>query len=92
MEFQVVEGSGSGGAAYTLKPSRYSNEDILLFIDVDNESMVEMKNTGPNGRPITRLDSIKQSILLFINAKLTINPNHRFAFASLSNSASWVVF
>uniref|UniRef100_A0A803LBE1 BRISC and BRCA1-A complex member 1 n=1 Tax=Chenopodium quinoa TaxID=63459 RepID=A0A803LBE1_CHEQI len=52
--------------------------------------MVEMKNTGPNGRPITRLDSIKQSILLFIHAKLTINPNHRFAFASLAKSASWV--
>ncbi|XP_021749678.1 uncharacterized protein LOC110715401 [Chenopodium quinoa] len=92
MEVQVVEGSGSGsgGAAYTLKANRYSNEDILFCIDVDTETLVEMKNTGPNGRPITRLDSIKQSILLFIHAKLTINPNHRFAFASLSNSASWV--
>ncbi|KMT17979.1 hypothetical protein BVRB_2g033250 [Beta vulgaris subsp. vulgaris] len=85
-----VEGSSSGGAPYTLKATKYNNEDILFCIDVDSESMSEMKNTGPNGRPITRLDSIKQSILLFIHAKLTINPNHRFAFASLSKSASWV--
>lgn len=94
MEVQVAEGSGSGGggggAAYTLKPTRYNNEDILFCIDVDTETLAEMKNTGPNGRPITRLDSIKQSILLFIHAKLTINPLHRFAFASLSKSASWV--
>ncbi|KNA21155.1 hypothetical protein SOVF_045970 [Spinacia oleracea] len=94
MEIQVVEGSGSGGgsggAAYKLKPTPYHKEDILFCIDIDTESMSEMKNTGPNGRPITRLDSIKQSILLFIHAKLTINPDHRFAFASLSNSAAWV--
>ena len=75
---------------YTLLPSRYSSEDILFCIDVDTESLVEMKVTGPNGRPITRLDSIKQAILLFINAKLSINPDHRFAFATLAKSASWV--
>ncbi|KAL2940213.1 BRISC and BRCA1-A complex member 1 [Bienertia sinuspersici] len=92
---EMVEGSGggggSGGAEYRLvQGSGYNNEDILFCVDVDSESLSEMKNTGPNGRPITRLDSMKQSILLFMHAKLTINPLHRFAFASLSNSASWV--
>uniref|UniRef100_A0A7C9EUS7 BRISC and BRCA1-A complex member 1 n=1 Tax=Opuntia streptacantha TaxID=393608 RepID=A0A7C9EUS7_OPUST len=83
-------GSAAAGPSYTLHPAKYSCEDILFCVDVDNESMVEMKNTGPNGRPITRLDSIKQSILLFINAKLTMNPDHRFAFAALGKTASWV--
>jgi hypothetical protein len=91
MEGIVVEGEGSGASRYTLKPTRISNEDILLCIDVDAESLVEMKSTGPNGRPLTRLDSIKQAILLFVNAKLSINPEHRFAFATLSKSASWVL-
>ncbi|KAK9683857.1 hypothetical protein RND81_10G169600 [Saponaria officinalis] len=87
-----IEGSSGGGITptYTLKPTKYNNEDILFCVDVDNECLVEMKNSGQNGRPITRLDSIKQSILLFIHAKLTINPDHRFAFALLGKSASWV--
>ncbi|XP_057516415.1 uncharacterized protein LOC130797716 [Amaranthus tricolor] len=87
-----VEGSGSsaGGSTYTLQSTKYNNEDILFCVDVDNECLTEMKNTGPNGRPITRLDSIQQSILLFIHTKLTINPDHRFAFALLSKSAAWV--
>ncbi|KAI3922238.1 hypothetical protein MKX01_005927 [Papaver californicum] len=48
-----------------------------------------MKLSGPKGRPITRLESIKQAILLFVHSKLTINPDHRFAFASLAQIASW---
>ncbi|KAI5354251.1 PREDICTED: BRISC and BRCA1-A complex member 1 [Prunus dulcis] len=88
---EIVEGDGSGAGRYTLRPTRLSNEDILFCIDVDPESMVEMKAAmGPNGRPLTRLDSIKQAILVFINAKLTINPEHRFAFACLGKSASWL--
>jgi hypothetical protein len=51
-----------------------------------------MKSTGPGGKPLTRLDSIKQAILVFINAKLSINPDHRFAFATLAKTASWVPF
>ncbi|KAF4375665.1 hypothetical protein CsatB_006212 [Cannabis sativa] len=84
-------GGGDGGSNYySLRPSRIMNEDILFCIDVDPESLLEMKVSGPNGRPITRLDSIKQAILLFINAKLTINPDHRFAFATLAKSPSWL--
>lgn len=85
-----TQSSSSPRDLFTLQPSKYSSEDILFCIDVDPESMVEMKVTGPNGRPITRLDSIKQAILLFINAKISINPNHRFAFATLGKSASWL--
>ena len=87
----IVEGESSGGSKYTLNPTRILNEDILICVDVDAESMVEMKSTGPNGRPLTRFESIKQAILMFINAKLSINPDHRFAFATLSKSASLVL-
>lgn len=90
-----LEGQSSGGAAaaaarYTLPAANYSSEDILFCIDVGPESMVEMKVAGPNGRPFTRLDSMRQAILLFIHAKLTINPDHRFAFTALGKSVSWV--
>ncbi|XP_004501475.1 uncharacterized protein [Cicer arietinum] len=83
---------GEGNSSrYSLQPLRINNEDILLCIDIDPQSMVEMKAaTAPNGRPFTRLDAIKQAIILFVNAKLTINPQHRFAFATLSNSVSWL--
>ncbi|KAK6140886.1 hypothetical protein DH2020_025380 [Rehmannia glutinosa] len=80
----------SGGGGYTLPAARFSSEDILFCIDVGPESMVEMKVNGPNGRPYTRLDSIKQAILLFVHAKLTINPDHRFAFAALSKTTYWL--
>ncbi|KAJ7966457.1 BRISC and BRCA1-A complex member 1 [Quillaja saponaria] len=75
---------------YTLTPSRICNEDTLFCIAVDPESLSEMNATAANGRPITRLDSIKQAILLFVNGKLTINPKHRFAFTILGKSASWL--
>ncbi|TKY74919.1 BRISC and BRCA1-A complex member 1 [Spatholobus suberectus] len=84
-------GRGEGSSRYTLKPSRICSEDILFCVDVDPQCLVEMKGaTGPNGRPLTRLDSIKQAIILFANAKLTINPEHRFAFATISNSVYWM--
>ncbi|XXG57170.1 hypothetical protein AAC387_Pa03g4395 [Persea americana] len=85
-------GGGGGGSSsrYSLQPARFCNEDILICVDVDLESQVEMKVSGPKGRPITRLDSIKQAILLFVNAKLAINPDHRFAFSVLAQSPSWL--
>ena len=89
-----MEGIEGNSSRYSLKPSRICNEDVLICVDVDPQCLVEMKGaTGPNGRPLTRLDSIKQAIVLFVNAKLTINPEHRFAFATLSNTlVSWVSF
>lgn len=83
LEADASEGGGAG--RYTLKPTRINNEDIIFCVDVDAESLVEMKTAG-----VTRLDSIRQAILLFVNSKLSMNPDHRFAFATLSKSASWV--
>lgn len=83
-------GSVDGGSEYTLPPGRFSCEDILFCIDVGPETLMEMKVNGPNGRPYTRLDSIKQAIMLFVHAKLTINPDHRFAFTALANSTYWL--
>ncbi|KAK2997686.1 hypothetical protein RJ639_024826, partial [Escallonia herrerae] len=59
------------------------------MVDVDLESQVKMKVTGPTSRPFTTLDFIKQAIHLFIHAKLAINTDHCFAFATLGKSAYW---
>ncbi|KAI3782665.1 hypothetical protein L2E82_12718 [Cichorium intybus] len=86
------EGQSSIAAArYTLPPSRLSCEDILFCIDVDPKSLAEMKNASVSGRPFTRLESIKQAILLFINAKLAINPDHRFTYCALGKTPFWVI-
>ncbi|KAG6521571.1 hypothetical protein ZIOFF_018695 [Zingiber officinale] len=72
---------------YTLTPSRYYSEDVLFCVDVDVESKAEMAK----GRSITRLDAIKQAICLFIHAKHTMNPDHRFALSILTQSVSWLL-
>ncbi|KFK29917.1 hypothetical protein AALP_AA7G195100 [Arabis alpina] len=90
-EDRVTVTGGSGGASrYALKRSRINSEDILFCIDVDAESSVEMKTTGTNGRPLIRMECVKQAIILFIHNKLSMNPDHRFAFATLSTSAAWL--
>ncbi|KAG7540590.1 hypothetical protein ISN45_Aa07g007760 [Arabidopsis thaliana x Arabidopsis arenosa] len=90
MEEDRVAVTGVGATRYALKPGRIKNEDILICIDVDAESMVEMKTTGTNGRPLIRMECVKQAIILFIHNKLSINPDHRFAFATLAKSAAWL--
>ncbi|TXG61936.1 hypothetical protein EZV62_013299 [Acer yangbiense] len=87
---EVAEGGSSVGGRFTLPPRRINSEDILFCVDVDAESLVEMKSTTVNGRPLTRLESIRQAILLFVNTKLSMNPDHRFAFATLAKTASWL--
>nr|KJB54725.1 hypothetical protein B456_009G046500 [Gossypium raimondii] len=88
MNMEGIEGDATVGGAgrYILNPTRINSEDIIFCVDVDAESLVEMKTAG-----VTRLDSIKQAILLFVNSKLSINPDHRFAFATLSKTASWIL-
>ncbi|KAJ6838882.1 uncharacterized protein M6B38_317505 [Iris pallida] len=87
-----MESGGAGdqpaAPAYILPPGRFFAEDILFCVDADVEAAAEMKVSGTKGRPITRLDCIKQAILLFVNAKLAISPDHRFNFCSLSRSVS----
>lgn len=75
-------------AQYTLPPSRYASEDIMFCIDIDNECLQEMKVSS--GQVFTRLDTIKQSILLFMHAKLSINSDHRFAFCAIGKSTYWL--
>ncbi|XP_039115547.1 BRISC and BRCA1-A complex member 1 [Dioscorea cayenensis subsp. rotundata] len=75
---------------YSLPPCRFMNEDVLFCVDVDVESKMEMKLSGPKGRPFTRLDAVRQAILLFVHSKLSINSDHRFAFSVLGQSVSWL--
>ncbi|XP_023634571.1 uncharacterized protein LOC17878717 isoform X2 [Capsella rubella] len=86
MEEDRAAVTGDVASRETTEPS----EDILMCVDVDAESTVEMKTTGTNGRPLNRLECVKQAITRFIHDKLATNPNHRFAFATLSKSAAWL--
>ncbi|CAM8916557.1 unnamed protein product [Rhodiola kirilowii] len=91
MNMEGVEGASAPPARFTLNPIQTLKEDILFCIDVDAESQLEMKvSTGVTSRPLTRLDAVKQAILMFVNAKITIDPNHRFAFCAMGKSVSWV--
>ncbi|CAN8273187.1 unnamed protein product [Cochlearia groenlandica] len=90
MEEDRAVAIGGGASRYALKPARVNSEDILICVDVDAESMTEMKTTGSNGRPLSRMECVKQAIVLFIHNKLSINSDHRFAFATLSKSATWL--
>ncbi|XP_020874410.1 uncharacterized protein LOC9303288 isoform X2 [Arabidopsis lyrata subsp. lyrata] len=78
--------TGAVATRVTMEPS----EDILICVDVDAESTVEMKTTGTNGKPLNRLECVKLAITRFIHDKLARNSDHRFAFATLSKSAAWL--
>ncbi|ONK78270.1 uncharacterized protein A4U43_C02F16500 [Asparagus officinalis] len=87
---QAEPPSESGPARYSLPARPYPSEDVLFCVDVDAESRAQMRLSGQNARSMTRLDSIKQGILFFVNAKLAINSDHRFSFSSLGTSLTWV--
>lgn len=74
---------------YELRGMGHAPEDILFCVDADAEVSVEMK-VGTQGKGLCRLDAIKQAIILFVHSKLMANAHHRFAFATLRGSASWV--
>lgn len=76
--------------AVATRDSVEPSEDILICVDVDAESTVEMKTTGTNGKPLNRLECLKLAITRFIHDKLSRNSDHRFAFATLSQSAAWL--
>jgi len=76
--------------AVATRDSVEPSEDILICVDVDAESTVEMKTTGTNGKPLNKLECLKLAITRFIHDKLSRNSDHRFAFATLSQSAAWV--
>ncbi|KAG7545288.1 hypothetical protein ISN44_As12g007760 [Arabidopsis suecica] len=85
MEEDKAAMTGAVATRVTMEPS----EDILICVDVDAESTVEMKTTGTNGKPLNRLECVKLAITRFIHDKLARNSDHRFAFATLSKSAAW---
>lgn len=39
---------------------------------------------------VRRMDAVKQALMLFLHSKLTMCPDHRFAFASLGDTVSLV--
>lgn len=65
-------------------------EDILVCVDLDRQVDADMKVAGAKGQNLSRLDAIKQAIFLFVHSKLTMHPLHRFAFAALSHTATWL--
>lgn len=78
---------------YDMRGMTHTPEDILFCVDADVELNVEMKVGGGKvggGGGMSRLDAIKQAILLFVHSKLTVHPQHKFSFATVRNTASWV--
>ncbi|WVZ82489.1 hypothetical protein U9M48_029746 [Paspalum notatum var. saurae] len=46
---------------------------------------------APGPRPgVRRMDAVRQALLLFVHSKLAMCPDHRFAFATLGETASMV--
>ncbi|KAJ3683630.1 hypothetical protein LUZ60_013857 [Juncus effusus] len=93
MEGIISEGSNSTAATpppYSLPPSRFLPEDVLFCVDVGAESRAEMRVSGPKGRVVTRLDAIRQALLLFVHSKLTMCSDHRFAFSVFGQNFNWV--
>ncbi|XXG64272.1 hypothetical protein AAC387_Pa05g2267 [Persea americana] len=78
-------------SAYSLKPSFFAHEDILICLDVD--PILDRKAEVPSsrGRLITNMECTRSALYFFVHAKHAINPDHRFAFCTLSKSSiSWV--
>lgn len=91
--YQVHGSSEARNAGYAATP-RYDLqrmpqqfEDIVLCVDTDKEVDTEMK---AGVQSLTRLDAVRQALLLFVHAKLAIHPKHRFAFLRLAHQATWV--
>ncbi|KAJ6958726.1 hypothetical protein NC653_040386 [Populus alba x Populus x berolinensis] len=60
------------------------------IIQSESKSNKQRRHFDPVANPSLDWTSIKQAILVFINAKLSINPDHRFAFSTLAKTASWL--
>ncbi|XP_002961178.2 uncharacterized protein LOC9632536 [Selaginella moellendorffii] len=60
-------------------------EDIVLCVDVDLEMDSELKK----GHALTRMDAIKQALLMFVHSKLLMSADHAFSIATIGQGASW---
>ncbi len=59
---------------YEMRGMGYSPEDILLCVDADAEVNAEMK-TGGGVKGLSRLDAVKQPLVLFVHSKLLMHRN-----------------
>ncbi|KAJ7529527.1 hypothetical protein O6H91_15G055000 [Diphasiastrum complanatum] len=74
---------------YQLRGMPHLPEDIVFCVDKDRQVEVEMKVAGSKGQPLTRIDALKQALLLFVHSKLAMFSQHRFAFATMGQTAAW---
>lgn len=81
--------------AYDVTAMSHVPEDIVLCIDSDAQIETELrappgaKNAPPVGTSVTRLDAVRQALLLFVHAKLAIDSRHRFAIATMGETPDW---
>jgi hypothetical protein len=70
---------------YNAAELAHEPEDIILCVDVDRAIDMEMR-----GATTSRLEAIRQALVLFVSAKLAIDSRHRFAVVALGDTAKWV--
>ncbi|CAM6049198.1 unnamed protein product [Sphagnum compactum] len=87
-ELQGLQPEEQAPLVYDMRGMGYSPEDILLCVDADAEVNVEMK-AGVGVKGLSRLDAVKQALVLFVHSKLLMHSQHRFAVATLRNNAVW---
>jgi hypothetical protein len=88
-ELQGLQPEEQAPLVYDMRGMGYSPEDILLCVDADAEVNAEMK-AGVGVKGLSRLDAVKQALVLFVHSKLLMHSQHRFAVATLRNNAVWV--
>jgi hypothetical protein len=87
-ELQGLQPEEQAPLVYNMRGMGYSPEDILLCVDADAEVNAEMK-AGVGVKGLSRLDAVKQALVLFVHSKLLMHSQHRFAVATLRNNAVW---
>ena len=69
-------------------------EDIVFCVDLDSEIDLELKPSSGKGSSsavgLTRLNVVKQAMILFYHAKLQMDPRHQFAIMAVTDKPSWV--
>eukprot|EP00268_Persea_americana_P064784 TRINITY_DN8566_c0_g1_i1.p1 TRINITY_DN8566_c0_g1~~TRINITY_DN8566_c0_g1_i1.p1 ORF type:complete len:101 (+),score=2.60 TRINITY_DN8566_c0_g1_i1:85-387(+) len=78
-------------SAYCLQPSFFAHEDILICVDTDPilDRLADLATLGYG--VIWNIDCTQMALFFFVQAKLSINPDHRFSFCTLSQSSiSWL--
>ena len=93
--------SSSPSPVIFIRPTPFLPEDIIMCVDLDREVDSDLKPSaapgsrgGPNGAPttqgISRMNAIRQGLLLLVYAKLQMDSRHRFRLATIGEKFSWV--